>query len=107
MKTWFEINNRLLEIERMEVKTEEVKREWDELLDRKVGGTLKRERYYEVPEGKKEGKGRTKKKGQGKDVGIISGDMEGKTSLLGAVLDQIGTGATELVLSPHTTEAFL
>lgn len=100
MKSWVEINNRIFEIERMEEKSEEVKKEWNTLLDIKVAGIVKRKKY-EVPEGKSGRKKGEKEKGQGKDVDHVSGDMGGKTSLLRVELDQVGMGNKQPILSPH------
>lgn len=71
MKTWVQINERLLEMESNIIDSQEFKDEWNKLLDIKIAGILKRNKYEGVKTAKKEKGGGRKKK----NVGCIQQDM--------------------------------
>lgn len=62
-------------MERNPIDSDEFRKEWNNLLDLNVPGVLNREKYEEST-GKSKGKGGTKKKGQGEDVGTVPEDLE-------------------------------
>lgn len=77
---WIKINERLLEMERNPIDSDEFKKEWNNLLSLNVPGVLNRKKYEE-PKRKDTGKTGTEKKGQGKDVGDVPKDLAGTTTI--------------------------